>query len=117
MKWLFVIAALCLLTVAPREAAAQNNYAAIAFNKETGGSGRSYNYPSRARAEERALEECGRGCFVVAWIRNQCLALAVGRGNGYGYSMSVGARRAAEGALFECRKRTDNCRLNSETCS
>jgi hypothetical protein len=82
MKWLVVIAALCLLAFAPRDAAAQDTYAAIALNQQTGATGYSYRHTSRAGAEERALQECGRGCVIVAWVRNQCLSLATGHGKG-----------------------------------
>ena len=95
MKWLVVIAALCLLAFASREAAAQDTYAAIAFNKQSGATGYSYRHASRARAEERALQECGRGCAIVAWVRNQCMSLATGRGNGYGYAMATNDARDA----------------------
>lgn len=96
---------------------AQNRYAAVAFNKETGALGRSYRYPDRTGAEERALQECGPGCAVVAWARNQCLVVAVGSGNGYGYAMAVNEKRAAGGAMAQCRQRTSACRVGLGTCS
>jgi hypothetical protein len=117
VKRIATLAALALSALWTSEASAQNRYAAIAFNKETGASGRSYRYPDRSGAEERALQECGRGCAVVAWVRNQCLVLAVGSGNGYGYSMAVNESRAASGALAQCRTRTSGCRVSLGACS
>src|SRR5262245_13416608 len=115
----FGIAALCLLVIAPatRVALAADTFAAIAFNKATGAEGRSFRYDTRAGAEERALQECGRGCAVVAWVKNQCLAFAVGRGNGYGYYMSTDEAGVVGGALTECRQRASGCPLKSMVCS
>jgi len=116
MKWM-IAAVLCLFVVAPREAAAADTYAAIAFNKQSGATGYSYRHTSRARAEERALQECGRGCEIVAWASNQCLSLATGRGNGYGYALSTNDANAMERAVQECGKRTNNCEVNTTICS
>jgi hypothetical protein len=106
---------LAMLPVHP--AAAQDTYAAIAFNKQSGATGYSYRHPSRARAEERALQECGRGCELVAWVRNQCLSLATGRGNAYGYAMATNDARAMEQAVVECEKRARGCEVNTTICS
>jgi hypothetical protein len=117
MKWTVAIATLCLLGLAPREAAAADTYAAIAFSKASGAEGHGNRFHSRSGAEERALQECGRGCSIVAWARNQCLAFAVGRGNGYGYSMSTNEDGVVRGALSECRKQTNGCEFKSIVCS
>jgi hypothetical protein len=98
-------------------AAQQDTYAAIALNKETGATGYSYRFNSRAGAEEKALQECGRGCIVVAWVRNQCLSLATGRGYGYGYGLSANDAAAMDRAVEECRKQTDRCEVNTTICS
>jgi hypothetical protein len=101
-----------------RQAAAQGaTYAAIAFNKQTGATGYGYRARSRAAAEEKALQECGRGCVIVAWVSNQCLSLATGRGNRYGYSMSTNDARAMEQAVEQCERQTNNCEVNTTICS
>ena len=112
-----VVAALCLFAFAPREAAAADTYAAIAFNKQSAATGYSYRHISRARAEEGALQECGRGCVIVAWVRNQCLSLATGHGNGYGYATSTNDATAMQRAVGECAKQTRNCEVNTTICS
>jgi len=116
MKRLMVVA-VCLSALASQVAMAADTFAAIAFNKETGATGYGYRAVSRARAEEKALQECGPGCVVVAWVRNQCLSLATGRGNGYGFSPSTNDATAMQRAVDECQKRTSNCEVNTTICS
>jgi hypothetical protein len=117
MKWVVAIALIGLTVLPVRPAAAQDTYAAIAFNKQNGATGYGYRHTSRAGAEERALQECGRGCEIVAWVRNQCLSLATGRGNGYGYAMSTNDANAMERAVEECEKQTNSCEVNTTICS
>jgi hypothetical protein len=97
--------------------AAEAAYAAIAFSKASGASGYSYSEPSRAAAEERALQECGPGCGVVIWTHDACAALAVGQGNGYGTYWSTSKTLAGNGALSQCAARTSGCRVTAYTCS
>ncbi|HEY1475175.1 MAG TPA: DUF4189 domain-containing protein [Pseudolabrys sp.] len=56
----------------------------MAFAADTGAVGYSNDYDSRAGAEERALNECGKGCKVALWVKGGCDALATGDGNSYG---------------------------------
>jgi len=113
------VAALALFALLPaqREAAAQETFAAIALNQQTGATGYSYRHTSRAGAEERALQECGRACIVVAWVRNQCLSLATGQSNGYGYAMATNDAIAMQRAVEECQKRARGCEVNITICS
>jgi hypothetical protein len=118
MKWVAAAVVVGVWAMLPsQEAAAQDTYAAIAFNKQSGATGYGYRHTSRARAEERALQECGRGCEIVAWVRNQCLSLATGHGNGYGYAMSTNDANAMERAVEECAKHTNRCEVNTTICS
>jgi hypothetical protein len=119
MTKLMVALTLIGLALLPgRQAAAQGtSYAAIAFNKQTGATGYGYRATSRAAAEEKALQECGRGCVIVAWVRDQCLSLATGRGNGYGYGFSTNDARAMEVAVEQCERQTSNCEVNTTICS
>lgn len=121
LKSLLSVVALSLvsflsLACAATEASAQN-YGAIAFSPDSGAVGYSYNYRRRDLAEERALEERGRGCRVVIWFRNACGALATGDGNGYGSGWSTSRGTAERIALNECAQHTDNCRVIRWACT
>ncbi|MFI9510189.1 DUF4189 domain-containing protein [Nocardia sp. NPDC052566] len=66
-----------VLVSAPPAHAASNYYGAIAVSSSTGRYGYSYDYPSYAAAEGRALSGCGAGdCKVLVSWRNGCGALA-----------------------------------------
>jgi hypothetical protein len=122
MRWFVGLAmsALALFAIPAlgvTEAVAADTYGAIAFSPSSGADGYSYNFSSRSGAEEKALQECGRGCKVVIWFRNACAALAVGRGNGYGSYYAVDEEDAVEGAINECRKNTSNCGIKRQVCS
>ena len=97
--------------------AAADNYGAIAFSHGSGARGYSYDYPSQEEAEERALQECGRGCEVVVWFVNACGALAVGAGNGYGYAWAASRREAEASALSFCQGQTSGCGIAVWTCT
>ena len=84
MRLVGISVALGLAVGCASAAFAADTYAAIAFSKRDGTYGYGNKYGSRAEAEERALQECGPGCTIVMWVRNQCAGLAVGRGRGYG---------------------------------
>ena len=111
-----VIPALVMLLGAG-SASAADTYAAIALNQKSGATGYGYRFTSRSGAEERALQQCGSGCIVVAWVRNQCLSLATGRSYGYGYALSTNDATAMQRAVAECGKRTSNCEVNTTICS
>ncbi|HEY6259812.1 MAG TPA: DUF4189 domain-containing protein [Xanthobacteraceae bacterium] len=94
-----------------------DNYGAIAFSQSTGAHGYSNDYRTRAAAERRALEECGRDCEVVLWFVNACGALATGDDNGYGTGWA-GGRRAAEAiALSACHSNATNCGILRWVCT
>ena len=97
--------------------AAADSFGALAFSTSSGAAGRSYDYDSRDEAEERALQECGRGCEVVLWFKDACGALAVGEGNGYGTGWAS-SRSEAEGlAIDYCRKNTGGCEIAQWACT
>ena len=97
-------------------AAAADKYGAIAYNFSTGASGFSHDYHSRDGAEERALDECGNGCEVVAWVKNSCAALAIGD-DGWGWGRASSRAEAEKEALFQCGHRTDGCEVKVWVCS
>ncbi len=99
------------------KAAAADNYAAIAFSQDTGSVGYSIDYGTQAAAEERALEECGRDCEVVLWVRNACGALATGDDNGYGTGWATSRQEAERIALSSCNDNVANCSVNRWVCT
>ena len=117
MRSLVIAATFAFFAAGAGEAAAADTYAAIAFSKVNGYSGFGNRYPTRAGAEERALQECGESCNVVIWTRDACAVLAVGTGNGYGVFWSTDEDGAVSGALDECNARTADCALRVMTCS
>ena len=97
--------------------AAADNYGAIAFAQSTGAVGYSYDYRTRAAAEEHALEECGRDCEVVLWFSNACGVLATGDDNGYGTGWAASRREAERIALSSCNESAENCTVNQWVCT
>jgi Domain of unknown function (DUF4189) len=92
-----------LLTAAP--ALAQSG--AIAWDKETGKYGASWNQDTPKRAEEVALGECGAtGCKVIIRTRRaMCAALATNESGKYAGGASRKDREAARlAALANCKK-------------
>ena len=89
---------------------------AIAADRE-GRVGLSYNYSGRRSAEERAFEECGRGCRIVTIFRRTCAAVATGERGAYGWATNEHLRRAEERALDNCaREGGRRCRIATRGC-
>jgi serine/threonine-protein kinase len=103
--------------LAAQEAAAADTYAAIAYSTVNGYSGYGNRYPSRAGAEERALQECGESCEVVMWVRNECAVLVTGKGYGYGTNRSADEDEAVAGAIAQCELYTTDCTNIVMACS
>ena len=97
--------------------AAADYYGAIAFSQGSGAVGYSYDYQTRAAAEERALDECGEGCEVAVWFRNACGALATGDDAGYGSAWAVSRREAEQIALDQCNRHAENCSIRRWVCT
>ena len=97
---------------------AQDNYGAIAYSSSSGRYGYSYDFGSRAEAENYAISKCGRSdCVVKVWFRNACGALAVGQRGGLGWGWS-GSRGGAEDiALNECQAKTSACNVRVWSCT
>ena len=81
--------------------------------------GFAYNYASSGQAEQKALNECGRGCQIVFRFSKTCAAYAAdqARGStayGWGYGPSAGA--AQNTALAECRSRGSSCTVRAWGC-
>jgi hypothetical protein len=102
----------------PVEGAAYDNYGAIAYSKNTGAWGTSYNFSTRSAAESHALRRCGRGdCRIIVWFKNACGALAVGDNGAFGWGWA-GSRATAEAiALTECSARARGCHVRCWACT
>jgi serine/threonine-protein kinase len=117
MRLTAICVALGLMAGCASAAFADDTYAAIAYSKDSGTYGYANKYRSRREAEERALQECGPGCSVVMWVRNQCAGLAVGRGRGYGTYRGENERIVGDAAINECERFTSSCELKATVCS
>jgi hypothetical protein len=113
------IMVLCVVLTAFGSVQADDNYGAIAYSESTGNWGYSYDYGSRAQAENSALGRCGRGdCEIKVWFKNSCGALAKASNGALGWSYAADSRAEAESlALSECRSRGSNCRILCWTCT
>ncbi|WP_202913018.1 DUF4189 domain-containing protein [Acuticoccus sediminis] len=106
------------LAVSLGAVSAQDSFGAIAWDRESGRWGYSYNYAERAGAITRALDACGDpGCEVRTWFRNACGALAVS-GGGYGASWGTTEADAQAKAMDLCHAEgNEDCKVATSTCS
>ena len=99
----------------------KKTFGAIAFSRDTGANGYSFQYDSRSGAEARALKECGAyasDCTVASSFSDACGALAVGDGNGWGASRAESIIKAERNALATCRSYDNtNCEIEVSVCS
>ena len=103
----FAASLLALGSVLPISEPAFAQYGAIAWDKETGKYGASWNQDTPKRAEEVALGQCGAtGCKVIIRPTNFCAALAA---TADGKVVGAAARKnrddARLAALKDCQKR------------
>ncbi len=106
-----------LLTAAPAFA----GFGAIAWDKETGKAGWTFNQPAPKNAVEKALSECGTaGCKVIIRTRaKQCSAIATtadGKAIGASARSTVDAARTR--AMADCAKRkAGECVVRASDCN
>ena len=103
----FAASLLALGSVLPISEPAFAQYGAIAWDKETGKYGASWNQDTPKRAEEVALGQCGAtGCKVIIRPTSFCAALAA---TADGKVVGAAARKnrddARLAALKDCQKR------------
>jgi hypothetical protein len=109
-----VCAALVCLGAAPA-GAAPARYGAIAVDRAAGARGVSWDYPSRAAAERRAVAECARaGCRPVVWFRDGCGAVAT---DGPRLAWGVAPTRARARALARHACGRSGCRVIAWGCT
>ena len=118
---LAAVALLSLASVLLTAVPALAEYGAIAWDKETGKRGWSWNQQTQSRADEVALSECGAtGCKVIMRTgRAMCAALATNEAGKY-----VGAARRKDhdaarlAALKDCEKRkAGECTVRVTDCN
>lgn len=101
-------------------ALAADRWGSIAFSPDTRANGYSYNYPSKAAAQSRAMVNCDNNaddCRIVVNFRNACGALAVGSNGGWGANWGTTRAAAENNALRVCRNNDDGCRVTRWVCS
>ena len=76
-------------------------HGAIAFDRDSGRSGYSYDLRSTREARAQALTQCGEQCEVVIDLRNNCGALAVRTQNKQGAAHTSSTPVTAHGATRE----------------
>jgi tRNA A-37 threonylcarbamoyl transferase component Bud32 len=79
--------------------------------------GASWNYSTRAEAEQRALRDCPGTCKIAVWFRNACGALAFGAGGGWGSGWGTDHAIAEHYAIAVCKQNTTDCRVERRYCS
>lgn len=95
------------------------NFGAIAYSPGSGGHGYSYDYPSKAAAQNRAMAECrkrARGCRVAIWFKNACGAVASGP-SGWGSGWANTRNGAELQAIKSCNQHSAGCRIRVYACT
>jgi len=111
------IALFLILIMAPGVSLARDFWGALAFNKETGRTGYTWNHWGPYGAKRAALRRCGYGCRIITTYRNSCIALAVGRG-AYGWANNHDRYTAKRRARRQCRRYGGyRCRIRVSVCS
>jgi len=116
LKVLVMAMSLCVGTTG-FATSAMAEYGAIAFNQDTRDWGWASNYRTRRGAEDRALDECGRGCEIAVWYEDQCGAVAMGRDGGAGWAPGYDLAEAEDEALYQCEGVDRRCRILISSCS
>jgi trypsin-like peptidase/uncharacterized protein DUF4189 len=101
--------------------AARGEFGAIAWDRQSGRRGWSWNQPTAQRAEEVALSQCGAsGCEVITRTgRGACGALATSENGKYVGAASRNEREAARlAALANCNKgNAGECAVRFSECN
>jgi Domain of unknown function (DUF4189) len=103
----------------------QPKYGAIAYDKTNCAWGRSWNSPSQAGADDRAISECSsdgsKNCKVTMEVApDQCGAVAAtDKCDRYGWAARSDTRTAQQEALRQCQsyKPGQTCTIKVTVCS
>ena len=97
------------------------NFGAIAWDKNTGKAGWTWNQPEARKALEKALSECGAtGCKVIIRTQTkQCSAIATtANGKAIGAAARSTVEAARSRAMADCAKRrAGECVVRANDCN
>ncbi len=106
-----------ILMLAPEIVFSADYHGAFAYNIRTGQAGYSLNYFDEVDAINRALNECGYGCKIIARFKNACASLARSR-SAYGWATAIRPSVARTNALQQCYKYGGtSCRVLKTVCT
>jgi serine/threonine-protein kinase len=109
--------ALSIAALAAQPALADDHFAAIAFSASSGALGWSNDFPSRDRAEEEAMIQCGPGCTPVIWFKDACGAIATAADHAYGTGWAASRGEAEEIAMKGCHEHAESCSVQRWICT
>ena len=100
----------------PPPPAPQSWHAAVAHSKTTKRYAITKNHPSKAAAEQSAIQSCGGGdCRSIAWVKNGCVSIAANqRGDAFA-NWGRDAREAQDKTMRLCKGR--GCRILDTACT
>jgi|SRR6476660_6759269 opacity protein-like surface antigen len=100
---------------------AEDHWAAIAWSKPQGVFGAGYAYTTRQGADDTAMAQCqqhgGTECFLAAWGRNGCIAIAAGSNNNPTNGWAPTRAEAETNALQACQRSIAGCSVRAWACS
>lgn len=98
--------------------AGAEQYGAIALSPSKLNYGYSYDFDTRAAAEDKAMKQCGeKDCAVAAWYRDACGAVARGDNESWGVDWGVDTDEASPRAIARCNEKGQNCKLDEWMCA
>ena len=97
------------------------SYGAIAYGRTSRAYGFSYSWPSRAKAESVAMNNCGQhgdDCEVMVWFDRRCGAVAAGQGSTAWWGLGNSDGQARADALDKCANDGgEGCEIRVSQCS
>lgn len=114
-----IVVLCCWLGLPMIACAAGKHYGALAYDPATGAQGFTYDYSSPAQASERALQNCGPACYVVAKFVNECAAVASAAADPHITGVGKGdtQSQAEQVALRTCNQLGSNCLVKTWACN
>lgn len=116
----FILMASLLFVTSASTAHAKNKFGAIAISPSSKAMGWSFNYNSKWKANQVALNKCRKyasDCKIGVWFRNACGAVAVGTNGGWGAHWGNSVKSAKWKAKKTCRKYDSYCQVKRWVCT
>ncbi len=116
----FILMASLLFVTSATTAHAKNKFGAIAISPSSKAMGWSFNYNSKWKANQVALNKCRKyasDCKIGVWFRNACGAVAVGANGGWGAHWGNSVKSAKWKAKKTCRKYDSYCKVKRWVCT